>query len=135
MTTDINFYNFSFSGSGVLTAGTPARVVLTRDSITNLVVGYVNGVQAISFTDGSGNGTFTGLNGIIQFFEDDNVTGGRESSGGVATHISIYDGALSASDVAALGGLSSVPEPASFLLLGMGLAGIAIATKRRIGQR
>jgi hypothetical protein len=87
MTTDINFYNFSFSGSGVLTAGTPARVVLTRDSITNLVVGYVNGVQAISFTDGSGNGTFTGLNGIIQFFEDDNVTGGRESSGGVATHI------------------------------------------------
>jgi hypothetical protein len=40
-----------------------------------------------------------GTNGIIRFFEENNVTAGNEASGGLATHISIYDSALTTSDV------------------------------------
>ena len=108
--------------------------MITRDLATQVVTGYVDGVSQFSFTDTTNDATFTGTNGIIRFFEDDNVTGQRESAGGVATHISIYDGALTSAQVTALGGPqvpSGTPEPASMFLLGTGLAGLALASKRR----
>jgi hypothetical protein len=126
----LNYFNFSTGSTGAFTADTLARVIITRDSSTNTLVGYVNGVSQISFTDSTSDATFTGTNGIIRFFEDDNVTGGNESSVGLATHISLYDGALTASEVAALGGVTSgVPEPASLLLVMAGLAGLKLAAK------
>lgn len=76
LSTDLNYFNFSFGPNGAFTADTLARVIITRDSATSLVTGYVNGVQQISFTDSTSDATFTGPNGIIRFFEDDNVTGG-----------------------------------------------------------
>uniref|UniRef100_Q027E8 Ice-binding protein C-terminal domain-containing protein n=1 Tax=Solibacter usitatus (strain Ellin6076) TaxID=234267 RepID=Q027E8_SOLUE len=133
LNTDLNFYNFAFGPNGAFTVNTLARVIVTRDSGTGLEVGYVNGVQEFSFTDVSSDGVFTGTNGIIRFFEDDGATSQREASGGLATRISIYDSALSASEVADLGGpqtSSAVPEPASFLLLGTGLSLFVLARRR-----
>lgn len=118
LSTDLNYFDFSFGPNGAFTPGTFAQVVLTRDNSTGLVVGYVDGVQQISFTDTTSDAVFNAANNIINFFQDDDVTGGRESSSGSVTEIRIYDGALTASEVA---DLSSVPEPTSLVLAGAGL--------------
>jgi hypothetical protein len=119
LSTDLNYYNFSFGPSGAFTAGTFAQVVLTRDSVSGLLTGYVNGVEQIQFTDTTSDAVFNAANNIINFFEDDAVTGGRESSSGAVSEIRIYDGALTASEVTALS--TTVPEPISLVLTGTGL--------------
>jgi hypothetical protein len=131
LSTDMNYFNFSFGPNGAFTAGTYARVDLTRDNSTGLVVGYVNGVQQISFTDSSSDAVFNAANHIINFFQDDNVTGGRESSSGSVRQIRIFDTALSATEVAALG--PAVPEPSSFIMMATGLtfAGLRTLQLRR----
>jgi hypothetical protein len=128
LNTDLNFYNFNFGPSGALTAGTFAQVVLTRDSSTNTVTGYVNGVQQIQFVDSTSDGVFSAANNIINFFQDDAATGGRESSSGEVSEIQIYDAPLTAQQVAGLS--TSTPEPVSSALVGIGLA-IAVAQKKR----
>ena len=76
-----------------------AHLVVTRDASTNQFVGYVNGVQQITFTDTSSDAIFTGPNNIIHFFKDDFATGQVEVSSGVVDRIRIYDGDLTASEV------------------------------------
>jgi hypothetical protein len=131
LNTDINYYNFSFSSAGVFTPGVFAQVVLTRDNTTGSVVGYVDGVPQISFTDTTSDAVFNAANNIINFFQDDNVTGGRESSSGSVSEIRIYDTALSASQVAALS-TSSVPEPASLAIAGGGLLLCFLGRRRKL---
>jgi hypothetical protein len=123
--TDLNYYNFSFGPSGSFTAGTFPAVTITRDSSTGLVVGYV------SFTDSTSDAVFTAANKFINFFQDDNVTGGGESSSGVVNRIQIFDGALSAAAVAGLpqGANTSTPEPVSFGLAGLGLLAFGAVRK------
>src|SRR5665213_2266070 len=129
----LDFYPVA-DGSPVLAPNTPARIVLTRDSATGVVTGYVDTVRQFSFTDTSTIAVFSGPSQIMRFFEDDTVTGENEASSGVATRISVYDGALTSAEVAALGGPSlpsAVPEPASFLLSGIGLAALMISARRK----
>lgn len=128
LSSDLNYYNFSFGADGAFTAGSFAQVVLTRDSASGLVTGYVNGLEQIQFTDTTSDAVFNAANNVINFFQDDNVTGGRESTSGAVSEIRIYDGALTASQVAAL---TAAPEPMSLVLTGAGLL-LCIARGRKL---
>ncbi|RYG22385.1 PEP-CTERM sorting domain-containing protein, partial [bacterium] len=113
-------------GSGApIAANSFVDVVLTRDGATNLVKGYVNGVQALSFTDTSSLAVFSGS--TMQFFKDDNAVGG-EASAGTVDMIHFYEGALTAAQVAALP--QAVPEPASMVALGLGALSILKRRKK-----
>jgi hypothetical protein len=141
-TSDNGLYNYenqlSFfpgtTGGVSFTVNTPARLILTRDSSTSTVIGYVNGVQKMSFTDTTNLATFSASNRIMHFFRDDNALGG-EASGGLLTKLAIYDGALSAQDAFTLSGAgasivpTAVPTPA--LVPGLIGLGIGILKKRK----
>ena len=129
------FINSDIQGSNsVFLANVLARVVLTRDSSTNTVTGYFNGAFQFSFTDGSQEAVPTASNNLIRFFEDDiNGSQQREAASGLATQLRIYDGALTAAEVSALGGAdipAPIPEPAAFPLTGVGLLGVAFLRRR-----
>jgi hypothetical protein len=127
----------AINGPTTLTPSTYMRVDLTRDGTTNLLTAYVNGVAQISFTDSSSDATFSAAGNIINFFQDDNATGGRESSPGSVDQIRIYDTALSATEVSALGGPKlpgAVPEPAGVILVTTGLAFAGLGA-RRLGRK
>lgn len=98
----LNFFPFATSPGAVFTANTFANLVLTRDGVTDTVIGYANGVQAITFNDSSDSAVFDAVNNVAHFFEDDFATGQSEASPGAVDYIRIYDTALAAEDVAAL---------------------------------
>ena len=92
-------------------ANSYAHVVLTRDAATSRVVGYVDGKEEIAFDDTGGDAVFL-PDTPVRFFKDDNIIGGEESAGAVA-RIRVYDGALTAAEVAAISGrtLADLPVP------------------------
>ncbi len=127
----LTFYlsgNIGASGTD-LQPNVDARVVLTRDAAGN-VVGYVNGVQQFSFLDTTGAATFTAVNNIMWFFQDDFAFSGEASSGSV-DYIRIYGRALTPNEVANLTN-PVIPEPASVVLVGgLIVAGGAVVARRR----
>ena len=116
--TAMQFYSVVIGPSGVFSANVNVHLVMTRDASTKAFVGYLDGVQQISFNDGSDLAVFSETNNIIHFFKDDFTTSTGEASAGVVDLIRIYDGVLSQSDVVDLfNGVSplDVAPPATLL--------------------
>ena len=89
----------SASGSSTsIAANTYVQVVVTRNAV-GTVIGYVNGTQQFQFTDTSSHAVISTAN-TIRFFRDDNSA--SEASAGSVARIRLYDGALTAAQVAAL---------------------------------
>lgn len=137
----LNFYPIINGATNPIGSGTSVNVILTRDGSTNVVVGYVNGVQEISFAD-SDYAVFDATNGIANFFNDDYQTSQREASSGFVDFIRVYDGPLSSNQARCLSssnplrcgipgaeGNGNVPEPGSLVLFGIALLGI-VSRKR-----
>lgn len=117
----LNFFPV-VTGPTVIAPNQSVTVDLTRNAATQVVTGSLNGVQQFSFTDTGNIAVFDQPGALINFFEDDNVTGQREASGGMVTRIT-------------LNAPPAVPEAsttASFgLLLALGLGGLVVAAKRK----
>jgi hypothetical protein len=122
---NLQFYSVATSTSTDFTVNTPVHVVLTRDSSTSLVTGYINGVSVLSFTDSGGSAIFNTTGQPLHLFMDDNATGNRESSAGSVDFIRFFDQPLSSAQVLELfqnGAPAAVPEPSTLALLALGLS-------------
>jgi hypothetical protein len=87
------------------------RVVLTRDAATGTVAAYADGAPQLTFPDTGGQAVFT-AGSAVRFFKDDTIIPGEESAGAVA-RIRVYDGALTAAEVAGLSRrtIADLPPP------------------------
>lgn len=101
---------------------------------------YIDGT--LSFSTATTLMDISNAGNLMNFFLDNTAsTGQGEYSNGSVAKISLYSGALTATDVANIASnpfapASSVPEPSDLSLVGIGLAGIFFAKRspRRIGR-
>lgn len=124
----LRYFSASSSG-GSITANTDATIAVTFDGTTT--VGYVDGVQAFSFA-AAGAGYLSTLTSFTMV-EDDSATGKFEATSGTLDFLEVYDGVLSANEIAAYTGpaVSPVPLPAGGVLLLTGLLGVAGLSRRK----
>ena len=87
------------------------HVVLTRDAATKRTVAYADGVEQLAFDDTTDAGVFA-PGSPVRFFKDDQIITGEESAGAVA-RIRVYEGALTAAEVAEISAktLADLPVP------------------------
>jgi hypothetical protein len=100
----LTFFPYGGTGPGTLANGVYALLVLTRDG-SGTLNGYVNGLQVFTQDDSSNAYGVIDSSNVLRFFED-NTSGGSsgENSGGAVARIRVWDGVLSAQQVAALNG-------------------------------
>lgn len=114
---------------------TLSTLVITRNSSTSYVKAYLNGELQNSALDADG-----GLvsSGPLHFFMDDLFTLDtlNEATSGYVNNIRIWDGVLSGQDIAQLEELDppQIPEPATVLLVGSGLAAAGLRRLRARGR-
>lgn len=104
----MDFWPITTGFGAALEADSYAHVVLTRDT-TDTVVAYVNGARQLSFHD-TGEIAVIDANDTLRLFSDDTVTP-NEDSGGAVSRIRLYDGPLTASEVAALAAELAITPP------------------------
>ncbi len=125
----LQFFPQSDATVSDFSAGTTFDVVLTRNSTTGVVTGYVDGQFRFSFPDSGSIGVVTATNNTLHFFVDDHIQN-TEASSGMLNYLRIYDGALTSSQVATLyaaGAPSAIPEPgASAATLGAAALGLLV---------
>ena len=100
---NLEFYPYPSSGSSAITAGSNHVITLTRDSATNILRTYLDGVQfGGDIVDAAGYGVF-GTGAPMSFFIDDTYNAGSEASSGIASSIQIWNSALSPTQVTLVG--------------------------------
>jgi hypothetical protein len=135
---NLNFYPVVTAGPSDFLPDTDVHVVLTRDGITNVVTGYVNGQQRFTFNDTGPLATLTSPDRKLTLFADDFATGQGEAAGGTVNYVRVFNGALTATEVSALyaaGPPLVVPEPATHMLLGLGGVVLLGSRFRRLRRR
>jgi hypothetical protein len=117
---------------------TASRMVLTRDDSTDMFRMFVNGIQQFSFVDTYEEAVFNAPNAAANLFVDDFFSIQLEAGGGFVDSVRVWAGAMSPSEVAALGApsndgdsefsqvaptshVSEVPEPGTLILVAGGL--------------
>ncbi len=105
----MDFWPITSGFGAALEADSYAHVVLTRDA-TGTVVAYANGTRQLSFHD-SGDIAVIDANDTLRLFSDDRTTS-NENSAGAVSRIRLYDGPLTASEVAALAAELPITPPA-----------------------
>lgn len=93
----LSFFTLSSSPGGpdMVTANTDFQIVLTRDSATQTVRGYLNG--SLQWASADPTGQAVSISNVLNFFEDD--FDDLEAQSGSVDSIAIHDGALSADEV------------------------------------
>lgn len=97
---NLRFYSDAVGSNSPFQDNVYAQAVLTRDGATKTITGYVDGTQEFQFTDTSDNGVISDAK-TLRFLLDDELTGSEESGGAVA-RIRLYDGVLTAQQIADL---------------------------------
>jgi hypothetical protein len=97
----LDFYPAAAGTVATIPDATVVQVVMTR-SAAGTVAGYVNGAPQFSFAD-SAPYAVPATDGF-NLFIDDFVTGAHEASAGVVARVRLYQGDLTAQEVAALTG-------------------------------
>ena len=95
---DLDLYSLASVDNDAIAANTFVSVVLTRNGPNERIRSYVNGAPQFNLADPGGYGVMSVAN-VLRFFRDNS---NREESAGSVARIRLWDGPLSAAQVAAL---------------------------------